>query len=128
MKTERMTLLISPADKAAIQARAEGLGMSVSELVRTAALEFDPDEAEVRSAIATLLPEAIAAMDRMIATFDRMLANGEAHERKMDWMRSPEGREQISQDLFNNPNIDWDHVNRALEDIKSGRYHRELVN
>lgn len=119
MKTERMTLLIAPADKAAITARAEGLGLSVSELVRQAALGYDPEDAAIRAEVEALLPEAAAAIDRMSATFDRMIARNEEHRRRMDWMKSPEGQEQIRSDLFNNPNIDWDHVTRALETIQS---------
>lgn len=125
MKTDRLTLLISPADKAAINARAELLGISVSELVRRAALDYEPDEAAIRAEIEVLLPEAAAAIERMTETFDRMLAKADAYQQEMAWMRSPEGREQIRRDLFANPNIDWDHVSRAIEDIRDGRYRRE---
>lgn len=125
MKTDRLTLLISPADKAAINARAEMLGISVSELVRRAAIDYEPEEAAIRAEIEAILPEAAAAIERMAATFDRMLAKADAHQREMEWMRSPEGREQIRRDLFANPNIDWNHVARALEDIRNGRYMRE---
>ncbi|MFM9977140.1 MAG: plasmid mobilization protein [Sphingomonadaceae bacterium] len=125
MKTDRLTLLINPADKAAINARAALLGISVSELVRRAALDYEPEEAAIRAEIEAILPEASAAIERMAATFDRMLAKAEAHHREMQWMRSPEGCEQIRRDLLSDPDIDWNYVTRALEDIRDGRYKRE---
>jgi chromosome condensin MukBEF ATPase and DNA-binding subunit MukB len=42
MKTERMTILVTPEQKAAILARAERLGMSAGEMVRRAVESYDP--------------------------------------------------------------------------------------
>ena len=115
MKTDRLTLMVSPADKAAINARAETLGVSVSELVRRAALDYDPAEVHARAELEALLPEVEAAVGRMHATFDRIEANSEAHRREMNHLRSPEYREQLQREVWANPNIDWDWV-QALRD------------
>ena len=115
MKTDRLTLLISPADKAAINARAELLGISVSELVRQAALGFDPEEAEAKAELESILPEFKAAIERMDATFDRMLDKAATHEREMERLRSPEYREQVRRDLEANPDIDWDWIAKVRE-------------
>ena len=42
MKTERMTILVTPEQKAAILARAERLGLSAGEMVRRAVESYDP--------------------------------------------------------------------------------------
>jgi cell wall assembly regulator SMI1 len=115
MKTDRLTLLISPADKAAINARAESLGISVSELIRKAALVYDPTEEAAKAELEALLPEVEAAIDRINATFDRIEANSEAHRREMEHLRSPEYREQLQREVWANPNIDWDWI-QALRD------------
>lgn len=110
MKTERMTLMISPGDKAAISARAEGLGLSVSELVRQAALDFDPEDLIVRSQIEAILPEVNDAIDRMHATFDRIEMNSANHRKEMERLQSPEYREQLQNEVWADPNIDWDWI------------------
>jgi hypothetical protein len=115
MKTERMTLLISPADKAAITARAEGLGLSVSELVRTAALDFDPDEAAARAEVEALLPEFRASISNMHASFERMIARLDEGERRRDEMETPEYRTHIQQQLMDDPTIDWERVRMVFE-------------
>jgi hypothetical protein len=42
MKTERMTVLVTPEQKAAILARAQSLGLSAGEVVRRAVESYDP--------------------------------------------------------------------------------------
>ncbi len=121
MKTDRLTLLISPTDKAAINARAELLGISVSELVRQAALGYDPEEAEAKAELEALLPEFKVAIERMSATFDRMLDKADAHEREMDRLRSPEYREEVRRDLEANPDIDWDWITRVRGGALQGK-------
>jgi hypothetical protein len=115
MKTERMTLLISPADKAAISARAEGLGMSVSELVRTAALDFDPDEAASRAEVEALLPEFRTSISNMHISFERMVARLDEGERRRTEMETPEYRARIQQQLMDDPTLDWDRVRAVFE-------------
>ena len=123
MKTDRLTLMVSPADKAAINARATSLGISVSELVRKAALDYDPGEEVMKAELEALLPEVEAAIERMHATFDRIEANSEAHRREMEHLRSPEYREQVQREVWADPNIDWEWI-RAL---REGVLHRQLA-
>jgi hypothetical protein len=120
MKTDRLTLLISPAEKAAINARANFLGISVSELVRRAALDYQPDEASMKAEIEVMLPEVEAALERIHATFDRIEANSAAHRREMEEMRSPEYRDRLQQEVWADPRIDWDRVAA----LRSGVLHK----
>jgi hypothetical protein len=115
MKTERMTLLISPNDKAAITARAERLGLSVSELVRTAALDYDPDEAAARAEVEALLPEFRASISNMHASFERMAVRLQEGERRREEMETLEYREIIQQKLLEDPAIDWGRVRAVFE-------------
>ena len=123
MKTDRLTLLISPADKAAINARAELLGISVSELVRQAALGFDPEEAVAKAELEVLMPEFEGAVDRILASLDRMLAKADAHDVEMARLRSPEYREQVQRDVEADPRIDWDWIAK----LRSGTLHAKAV-
>ena len=123
MKTDRLTLLISPADKAAINGRAESLGISVSELVRQAALDYDPEEAGVREEIEALLPEVEAALERIHASFDRIEANSERHRVEMERMRSPEYRDELQQQVWSDPRIDWDRIIA----LRSGLLHQKAA-
>ncbi|MGI9303935.1 MAG: plasmid mobilization protein [Gammaproteobacteria bacterium] len=43
MKTERMTILVTPDEKAAINARAESLRIPAAEFVRRAVADYDPN-------------------------------------------------------------------------------------
>jgi len=45
MKTERMTVLVTPEQKAAILARASSLGLSAGEMVRRAVESYQPSAA-----------------------------------------------------------------------------------
>jgi hypothetical protein len=115
MKTDRLTLLIKPADKAAINARAEALGISVSELIRRAALDYEPDEDALKAQIEAILPEVETAIGRMHATFDRIQANSAAHREEMARLQSPEYREQVQRELWADPRIDWDRIKALRE-------------
>jgi hypothetical protein len=110
MKTDRLTLLVSPQDKAAIAARAAALNLSVSELVRQAALGFDPDEAAAKAELEALMPQFEQAVDNILATFDRMLERADAHEREMERLQSPAFREEVRERLWADPSIDWDRI------------------
>lgn len=114
MKTDRLTLLISPADKAAINARAESLGISVSELVRQAALDYDPDEAAAREELEAFMPEFNAMVGSIHASLDRMINTLEEGERRRAAMDTPEYREQVRQELLADPTIDWQALRRLF--------------
>lgn len=110
MKTDRLTLLISPSDKAAINARAELLGISVSELVRRASLDYDPDEAAARAELEALLPQVNSAVERMHATFDRIEANSTQHRAEMAYQQTDAFREGLRNELWADPRIDWEWI------------------
>lgn len=113
MKTDRLTLLIAPTEKAVIAERAAELGLSVSELVRRAVLSFSPEDAETLRDLEAALPEANAALDRMHAGFERMVARFDENARVYDYLQSEEYRTKVREDLGNDPTIDWDRL-RAL--------------
>lgn len=57
MKTERMTVLVTPEQKAAILTRAQSLGLSAGEMVRRAVESYEPkkeDEAALNALGAAL--------------------------------------------------------------------------
>jgi hypothetical protein len=68
MKTERMTVLVTPEQKAAILSRAQTLGVSAGEMLRRAVEAYDPaasraseDETVLAALAAELLVAAKAA-------------------------------------------------------------------
>jgi acetyl-CoA carboxylase carboxyltransferase component len=105
MKTERMTLLIAPDDKAAIAERADALGMSVSELVRQAAMGFDPEDQAYLKELAKLVPELREAAIDMRESLSRAL--GAAEETKTFMEDRSAYRAQIHADLSADPSINW---------------------
>ena len=123
MKTDRLTLLISPADKAAINARAEVLGISVSELVRQAALGFDPREAAAKAELEAIVPEFESAIDRLLATLHPMLAEAAAHEKRLAHLQSPEYREQVRREIESDPRVDWDWIAK----LRGGVLHSKVA-
>ena len=67
MKTERMTFVVTPEDKARINKRAEELHIPASELVRRAVAEYDPDrDEEVLLHLAEELEASTAETERML--------------------------------------------------------------
>lgn len=68
MRTARVTVLMEPSAKAALQGRAARLGMSSGELLRIAAERFD--EAELETELDALSRELELALPRMKANFD----------------------------------------------------------
>lgn len=75
--TERVTTLMNPSEKAALEFKAKQAGVSVGEFVRRAVDCFDPDEAAALielSALAEQLSrsnrEASDALDRALASVD----------------------------------------------------------
>jgi len=63
LKTDRLTVLVSPEEKAALVARAKGLGLSAGEMIRRAALEYQPSQeaAESELVLNTLADELLVA-------------------------------------------------------------------
>ena len=82
MKTQRLTLLVSPEDKRRYQSLAEDRGMSMSELMRQAVRAYDVntiDDTRELAALAQELSEAVPAMRKSLrsanSSIERALAN-----------------------------------------------------
>ena len=75
-KTERLNLLVSPDEKAEIEAKAELMDLTVSEYVRRAALsEEDPADAALVTALADEVGAMAERLDRKLdATLERLAA------------------------------------------------------
>jgi hypothetical protein len=60
VKTERMTILVTPDQKKAIAAKADALRLSVGEVVRRAVSDYEPDREDevILEALASELSEA----------------------------------------------------------------------
>ena len=66
MKTERLTILLTAAEKAELSSRADAMGISASELVRLAVRHYDPevDEQELRELVDELAAATRQARDQ----------------------------------------------------------------
>jgi hypothetical protein len=82
MQTERVTFLASPDVKRAIAARATNRGLSLGEYVRRKALDDDDLSPEDEAELATLVAEANAAIPKMQASLERMIARLEESNQK----------------------------------------------
>ncbi|MGH8189858.1 MAG: plasmid mobilization protein [Rhodanobacteraceae bacterium] len=80
--TARVTVLMEPAEKRALEARARREKVSVGELVRRAALASRRDEEDALQAAVTMLHESNASAREAL---DTALANMAAREK--DWPR-----------------------------------------
>jgi hypothetical protein len=74
MRTERVNLLVTPEEKAALEAKAAALNLSTSEMVRRAVASYDPelDESELQ-ALADELSSVVAATEESLDTALRQL-------------------------------------------------------
>jgi hypothetical protein len=91
--TERVTILMEPAQKAALTKRARAVGQSVGEYVRNRAL----DEDEILTA---LVAELKASTAKAVATVDEALARMDARENAQA-ERDTEIRRQVEAELSN---------------------------
>lgn len=112
MKTERMTLLITPSDKEAIAARAESLGLSVSELVRRAAVDYDPDDRGHLVQLAALVPELRQAAAEMRASLATAFAA--ADETRAALAGRETYRDKLRRSMEADPAIDWPAIQRLF--------------
>ena len=79
MKSERMTLMVSPEDKAAMSKKAESLGVTVSELIRRAVRVYDPEfEGTDFAALVAELGHVVDASDARLDASLAKLAEFEA--------------------------------------------------
>lgn len=99
MKTARITLLISPQEKARIGRQAEALGISSSEFVRKAANLVEAEDIAALEEIRSLLPQFNAALDRMHDNFKAALETALRHEQEIERVRGREHRRAVLLEL-----------------------------
>ena len=113
MKTERMVLLVTPEEKARVNAGAEALGVSASEYMRQLVNAFEPDDLAALAELEAFWPEITAAMDSMHASLDRAIATLAAGEARRAHLASDEYREQVRRELLDS-GIDWDAARKRF--------------
>lgn len=99
MRTHRLTLPVSPAEKAQIAEQAAALGLSPSEYARKAATMLDAEDIAGLEEIRSLLPEFNAALDRIHLNLVAMAESSERTHQEIERLRSPEYREEVARSL-----------------------------
>jgi uncharacterized coiled-coil protein SlyX len=84
MRTARMTVLMTDAEKAEIEADAARLGVSSGEYVRLAVDNFEMPTAAEEAELAALVAEVNIAIPKMRASLDRMCTRMEVLHEEMD--------------------------------------------
>ena len=84
LATERVTVLMTPVEKAALEAKAKGAGVSVGEFVRRSVDSFDPEEAAELVQLAALAAELQRSNNEASAALDRALASIEKTRTQLD--------------------------------------------
>lgn len=84
MQTERVTFLISHAEKAALAKRAAASGVSVGEYVRRRVEDDDQLTDAQQAELGALVAAANAAIPKMKASIDRMLETLDRTHRETD--------------------------------------------
>ena len=72
MRTERMTILLSPSSKATVAARAAAQGLSVGEYVRRKIEDEEDLSSEQQAELEALVAEVNRAVPRMTESLDDM--------------------------------------------------------
>ena len=73
MRNTRMTVLMTPEEKAGVEAQAARLGISGGEYVRLAVDNFDRASAGEEAEVAVLVEQANVAIPKMAAAIERMI-------------------------------------------------------
>ena len=121
MKTERMVLLVTPEEKARINAEAAKLGVSASEFVRKIVGLIDAEDIAELEGLAAMMPALAAAMDNIEANIERTMARFDEAEKEREYMRSEEYRAKVREEVLADPTINWD----AVQAIFGGRRPRD---
>lgn len=108
MKTERMVLLVTPAEKARINAEAAKLGVSGSEYIRKLIGLLDAEDVKELEELGALMPVFAAAIDSMQATLARTADSLEEAQREWAYQGSEEYRAKVRDEVLADPTIDWD--------------------
>ena len=100
MRTNRITLLVTKAEKARIAREAAALGASEGDYVRKAAMLLDAEDVVALEDVRSLLPEFNAALTRI---HDNLTAAAERREKclqEIERMRTPEYREEVRRSVM----------------------------
>jgi hypothetical protein len=81
---ERVTTLMTPTEKSALEAKAKRAGVSIGEFVRRSVDSFNPEEAEELAQLAALATELERSNREASATLDRALASIEMTRAQLD--------------------------------------------
>ena len=84
LATERVTVLMTAAEKQALEAKAKTLGVSVGEFVRRSVETFDPETEEDLKQLAALAAELDRSNREAAAALDRALASIETTRAQLD--------------------------------------------
>ncbi len=110
LRSDRVVVLVSPAEKRRIAADAKAVDMSVSDFMRTAAQRyFEPTEAEA-ALFKDLLVELERANERTDASFKALMAQA---ERSRNWDEAAY-KAKVRAELEARTDIDWDKVAEFL--------------
>lgn len=103
VKTSRLTLLLSSAEKAGITRKAAAAGMSASEFVRQAAALLDAEDMQTLREVHGLLPEFNAALARIHENLAGALEHAAELERGLEDARTPEYRKGVFEEIGADP-------------------------
>ena len=108
VRSARVVVLVSKAEKVALSARARAAGVSVSDFVRAAAERFDFDDlpADFEAEVLQQIEQIKARMQATFADLDVYMAN--RHEPDREAVRAETIGELEAMD------IDWDEVRSRL--------------
>ena len=84
MRTERVTVLMKPEEKAALEERAARRGVSSGEYLRLAVDNFEKLSEEQETELAALVEEVNRAVPKMRESLDRSIARLDETHRKVD--------------------------------------------
>lgn len=84
LATERVTVLMTPGEKSALESKAREAGVSTGEFVRRSVESFDPEAAEDLIQLAALAAELDRSNREASAALDRALASIEATRAQLD--------------------------------------------
>src|SRR5687768_12730252 len=103
MRTHRLTLPVSPAEKAQIGQQAAALGISPSAYARKAATMRDAEDIAGLEEIRSLLPEFNAALDRIHHNVVALADSSERTHQEIESLRRSEYREEGRRSFIEDP-------------------------
>lgn len=102
MKTDRLTLLVTPEDKVEMTARADAIGISTSELVRRAVRAYNPEVDT--DAVQTLADELALVVKGTEKKVNAALARLRAFE---TFFADPDARRAEAREALEREELEW---------------------